>query len=91
MLLAGVGIATSYGLDDRGAGVLVLVWSRIFSSPRRLDRLWGPPNLLSNGYRGVLSPGVKLPGREADHSTLTSADVKKMWIYTSTPPYAFIA
>jgi hypothetical protein len=23
------------------------------------DRLWGPPSLLSNGYRGVLSPGVK--------------------------------
>jgi hypothetical protein len=35
--------------------------------------------------------GVKQPGREADHSPPTSAEVKKMWIYTSTPPYAFIA
>jgi hypothetical protein len=43
-----VGIATSYGLDDRGVGVRVPVVSRIFSSPDRPDRIWGPPNLLSN-------------------------------------------
>jgi hypothetical protein len=48
-----VGIATGYGLDDRGVGVLVPVGSRIFSSPRRPDRFWGPPNILSNGYRGL--------------------------------------
>jgi hypothetical protein len=36
-------------------------------------------------------PGVKRPGREADHSPPTSAEVKKMWIYTSIPPYAFKA
>jgi hypothetical protein len=47
-----VGIATSYGLDDRGVGVRVPVGSGILSSPRRPDRLWGPPNLLSNRYRG---------------------------------------
>jgi hypothetical protein len=47
-----VGTATGYGLDDRGIGVRVPVGSRIFSSPRRPDRLWGPPSLLSNGYRG---------------------------------------
>jgi hypothetical protein len=35
-----VGIATGYGLDDRGVGVRVPVGSRILSSPRRLDRLW---------------------------------------------------
>jgi hypothetical protein len=34
---------------------------------------------------GALSPGVKRPGREADHSSPTSAEVKKMWIYTSIP------
>jgi hypothetical protein len=39
----------------------------------------------------ALSPGVKRLGREADHSPPTSAEVKKMWIYTSTPPYAFTA
>jgi hypothetical protein len=31
-------------------------------------------------------PGAKRPGSEADHSPPTSAEVKKMWIYTSTPP-----
>jgi hypothetical protein len=36
---------------------------------------------------GPLSPGVKRPAREADHSPPTNAEVKKMWIYTSTPPY----
>jgi hypothetical protein len=34
-----VGIATSYGLDDRGIGVRVPVGSRILSSPDRPDRL----------------------------------------------------
>jgi hypothetical protein len=32
-----VGIATSYGLDDR-----VPVGSRIFSTSRRPDQIWGP-------------------------------------------------
>jgi hypothetical protein len=81
-----VGIATGYGLNVRGVGVRVPVWSRMFSSPRRPYRLWGPPNLLSNVYRGV-----KQQGREADYSPPTSAEVKKMWIYSSTPPYAFMA
>jgi hypothetical protein len=38
---------------------------------------------------GTLSPWVMRPGREADHSPPTSADVKKTWIYTSIapPPY----
>jgi hypothetical protein len=39
---------------------------------------------------GALYPGVKRPGREADHSPPTSAEVKKMWIYTSTSPYVFM-
>jgi hypothetical protein len=71
--------------------VRVLVGSRIFPSPRRPNRLWGPPSLLSNCYRGAFFRGVKRSGREADHSPPTSAKVKNMWMYTSTPPYAFIA
>jgi hypothetical protein len=47
-----VGIVTGYGLDDRGVGVWVPVASRIFSSPSRPYRVWGPPNVISNGYRG---------------------------------------
>jgi hypothetical protein len=40
---------------------------------------------------GDLSPGVKRPSREADHSPQPSAEVKKTWIHTSTPPYAFMS
>jgi hypothetical protein len=53
-----VGIATGYGLDDRRVGVRVPVEARIFSSPCRPDRLWGPPILVSNGYQGSF-PGGK--------------------------------
>jgi hypothetical protein len=37
----------------------------------------------------TMGTGVKRPEREADHSPPTSAEAKKMWIYTSTPPYVF--
>jgi hypothetical protein len=83
-----VDIATCYGVDDLGVVVRVPVGSRIFSSPCLPDRLWGRPNLLSNGYWGIISPGVKRPELEADHSPPTSAEVKKIWIYAPTPPYA---
>jgi hypothetical protein len=55
-----VGIATSYWLDGRGVGVRVPVGSRIFSSPSRPDRFWGPPNFLANEYTGGCSLGVKV-------------------------------
>jgi hypothetical protein len=33
-------------------------------------------------------PGVKLPAREAEHSSPTRAEVRSTWVYTSTlPPY----
>jgi hypothetical protein len=35
---------------------------------------------------GALSPEVKRPAREADHSPPASPEVKKMWTYTSTNP-----
>jgi len=36
---------------------------------------------------GALSPGVKQPGREADHSHPSSAEFKNAWRYTSTLQY----
>jgi hypothetical protein len=57
-----VGIATGYGLGDRGVTVRVHVGLRIFFFPRRVDRLWGPPSLLLfNRYRGS-SPVGKAAG-----------------------------
>jgi hypothetical protein len=38
----------------------------------------------------LLSPGVKRPECEADHSPLTSAEVKNARICTSIPPYVFM-
>jgi hypothetical protein len=83
-----VGIATGFELDDLEVGVRVR--SRIFTSPCRPDRLRGPPNFLYNGYRCSF-PVVKRPGREAGNSPPAGAEVKKMWIYASTPPYVFMA
>jgi hypothetical protein len=43
--------------------------AKFFSTPQRLDRLRSPLSLLYNGTGGFLR-GVKLPGREPDHSQL---------------------
>jgi hypothetical protein len=37
------------------------------------------------------SPDVKRPERTADHSPPAIVDVKNTWIFTSTPPYVFMA
>jgi hypothetical protein len=41
------GLATGYVLDGRGS--VPRRGKRLFSIPRSSDRLWSPPNLLSNG------------------------------------------
>jgi hypothetical protein len=85
-----VGIATGYGLNGQGGGR---------SSPGRVKSFYfsissrpalgstQPPIKIGTGGS---FPGVKRQGREADHSPPTSAEVKKMYIYTSTPPYVFM-
>jgi hypothetical protein len=75
-------------VEHRGFGVRVPVRSRIFSSPSRPDRLGGPPNILSNAYRRWISWGVKLT---TSLQLLPRSRTQKMWIYTSTPPHAFMA
>jgi hypothetical protein len=53
----------------------------------RPDRPWGPPSLLYNEYR--VFPGGKVrPGRDADNSPPSSAEVLEEWSYTSTPLWA---
>jgi hypothetical protein len=58
-----VGIAIGYGLD--GPGIESRLGGEIFRTC--LDRPWGPPSLLYNGYR-VFPGGRKRPGRDADPS-----------------------
>jgi hypothetical protein len=40
---------------------------------------------------GSFSLGLKRQEREVDHSSEFGAEVKKMWIYTFTLPYAIVA
>jgi hypothetical protein len=40
---------------------------------------------------GALSQGVKRLGHETAHTPPTSAEVEKIWIYTSIPSHAFMA
>ena len=54
-----------------------------FCTPKRPDRLSGPPSFLFNGYQVFL--GVKRPGRDAKHLPPYSVGVKNGWIYTSVP------
>jgi hypothetical protein len=77
-------IALGFGLDDRvfesrqGLGIFLFTTaSRPTLGPTQPPIQWVP---------GTLSLGVKRPGREADHSTPSSANVKNAWSYTSTLP-----
>jgi hypothetical protein len=56
------------------------------SSPKRPNWLWGPPSRLFKGCRGAV-PGVKRPGRDVDHLSPSSVEVKNEWSYISAPPY----
>jgi membrane-associated phospholipid phosphatase len=85
-----VGIATGYGLDDRGVGVRVPVGSRIFSSPLCPDRLWGLPNDHSKGYGGGSFPGGKAVGAWSWPLTSNYCRWRKC-PSIHPPPYAFLA
>jgi hypothetical protein len=49
------------------------------------DRPWGPPILLYNGY-WVSFPGIKRPGRGADHPPHLAPRLKKEYSSTYSPP-----
>jgi hypothetical protein len=85
------GIATGYGLGDRGCQS---------SSPGRVKNFFlstssrpvlGHTQPPSQCIPGALSLGVKRPGRESDHSPPPSVEINKTWIYTSGSPFAFMA
>jgi hypothetical protein len=68
-------------IPDGGKNFHFSMSSRLALGPTQPPIQWVP---------GALSPGVKRPGREADHLPPTSAEVKKTWVYTSSPPYIFM-
>jgi hypothetical protein len=59
-------------------GVQFLIGTGDFSLPTQPLSQWEP--------RGVFTPGVNRPGREVNHSSLPSADVKTEWRCTSVLP-----
>ena len=75
-----VGIATAYGLDGPG---IESRWERDF--PHLSRPALGPPSLLYSGYR--VFPGGKVrPGRDADPSPHSSAEVKnRVELYLYSP------
>jgi len=80
-----------YGLGDQGS---IRFWAEegnfLFATTSRpVLGSTQPPNQWVPGG-GDLSPGVKRPEREANHSPSSSAEVKNTWRYTSTPPYVML-
>jgi hypothetical protein len=81
-----VGIATGYGLDDRMIGVWFPAGLGIFlfDIPSRPALVPTQPPI--QWVTRALSLGVKRPGREADHSPPSSAEVKEyVELYLHSP------
>jgi hypothetical protein len=82
------GIATSYRLDSRGSipsrGKIFLfsIASRPALEPTQLPIQW---------VREGDFPGLKRPGRGADHLLLSSAKIKNGGVIPSLSPYFFMA
>jgi hypothetical protein len=72
-----VGIALGYGLDDRGPRVRFPARAENFSPHHRVQYGSGAHPASYQWVPGALSLGVKRPGREADRSLPSSAEVKE--------------
>jgi hypothetical protein len=70
-----VGIAKGYSLDNRGVRVQVYTVKNFLSTLSR--PALGPAQPLIQWVLGTISLGIKQEGSETDHSTLTTAQVKK--------------
>jgi hypothetical protein len=79
-------IVIAYGLEDQSSFPNM---AASLSSPQRPDGLWGPPSLLSNGYRGSFL-GVKRPGRETNHSPRQLPSLRMRGDIRPLPPYVYM-
>jgi hypothetical protein len=87
----GIGGHRIIGVDDRGCRVRFLAGLGIFLFTTASRTALGPTQPPIQSVPWVFSVRVKRPGREADHSPPSSAEVKNAWSYTSTPQYVFVA
>jgi hypothetical protein len=68
---------SDYGQDDRAIEIRSPAEAKGFILyPLCPDRLWGPPSLLYNGYRGPFPEAKARPERDANHSPPSSAEVE---------------
>jgi hypothetical protein len=84
-----VGIALGYGLDDRSSRVRFPVGVGIFLFTTASRTAVGPTEPPTQWVTGSLSPGVKRPGRKADHSLPSGAEVKEcveLYLHFPTMP-----
>jgi hypothetical protein len=63
---------------------------KIFLFPASSKPALGPTRPSIQWVPWAPYPGIKRPGREADHSPPASAEVNNTWICASTHPYAFM-
>jgi hypothetical protein len=83
-----VSIVSGYGLDDRAIEVRSPAEANgFFLYPLCPDRLWGPPSLLYNGYRGSFPRGVTL----TTHPHLVPEWVGAIHLLPPAPPYVCFA
>jgi hypothetical protein len=81
-----VGIVLGYGLDDRGSRIRLPAGAGNFSLTTASRTALGPTQPPIQWVPGALSLGVKRPGREADHSPPSSAEVKEcVELYLHSP------
>jgi hypothetical protein len=71
-----VGIALGYGLDDRGSGIRFPAGAGNFCLHYRVRNGSGAHSASYPMGTRALSLGVKRPGRKADYSPSSSAEVK---------------
>jgi hypothetical protein len=56
-----------------------------------VSRFLCPSRLVSRGYWDIFSWEVKRAGYETGHSPLSIFELKNMWVFISTPSYAYKA
>jgi hypothetical protein len=78
------------GLDDRGS-IIGRDKKGTFSLPHRIQTCSAAQPASYPVTTGAVSPGVKRPEREDNHSSSSSTDFINVWSYTSTLLYVLMA